>query len=141
MGDRMGSDVGPSAPARQLARIGNVRIWAGMRDHDLMRCLILAGVSFCCWIPVAASAQDVQPCDEVHVIYEKYVPLESEIRMTIIRDESKPTDNQLEKSPQGTRWFTASKPDFTKKWPLDYERLGRRPEWNPYETGVPESWE
>jgi hypothetical protein len=117
MGDRMGSDVGPSAPARQLARIGNVRIWAGMRDHDLMRCLILAGVSFCCWIPVAASAQDVQPCDEVHVIYEKYVPLESEIRMTIIRDESKPTDNQLEKSPQGTRWFTANKPDFTKNGP------------------------
>lgn len=82
-----------------------------------MRPLILTAVRLCCCLAVDASAQDMQRCDQVHVIYEKYVPSESEIRMTTIRDESRPADDQLEKSPQGTKWFAESKPDFTKNGP------------------------
>ena len=65
---------------------------------------------------MASAQDDLLPCDKAHIIYDKYVPAKSEMIITKAQHGPTPTE-QLEKSPQGTKWFTQTQPDFTKNGP------------------------
>lgn len=77
----------------------------------------LLAVSLLLVICGAASAQqDELPCDQAHIIYEKYVPRESELQIAKVNHGPKPT-GAVEKSPQGTKWYSRTQPDYMKNGP------------------------
>ncbi len=103
--------VGNSQPD---CRPGNSPLhFAAMIAPQLLSTLAL----FMCLSPVSGAAQAVQRCDEERVTYKASRPSESQFRMEKVASTMKPLGAALDKSPQGTRWISRSRPDYTKNGP------------------------